>query len=268
MFPRRIFSQRSHLDAIAGMQRFHLDAPERVQLGNRVDVAIRGCGKLQVQWPHLALPNCPVQIHLPAVRVDRELTHKEVVAAQKRAKVHAHKAEVAARAKGEEEVAPTRAERARELARRGVFARLPTPSCHVVKPDNILEHSETGYSRDVEQQGWAQLMPPLDEGDEKNGEEGRREGGLGNPLKFSSERVALKVQQLQDEVVVAQRAHLRAKRRELPSEASAAQDLAKAIAEKDRVLRRARRAAYRKFYADYTRHRVLYQVCIDRDFEV
>jgi len=237
------------------MQRFHLDAPERVQLGNRIDVAIRGCGKLQVQWPALALPHCPVQIHLPAVRVDRELTHKEVAAAQKRARVHAHKAEVAARAKGEEEVVPTRAERARELARRGVFVRLPTPSCHVVKPENMLEHSETGYSRDVEQHGWAQLMSPLDEGDEKNGG-----AGLGHPLRFSSERVALKVQQLQDEVVAAQRTHLRAQRKELPSEPQAAEDLAKAIAGQERVLKRARRAAYRKFYADYTRHRVLYQV--------
>ena len=241
--------KRNHLDAIAGMQRFHFNAPPQVQFGNRVDVAVGGCGKLLVQWPSLALAGCPVQIYLPVVRADRSLTAKEVTAAKKQAADKARRAEVAARVRGDDVAAPTRAERARALAQQGVFARLPTPPCHVVKPGNVLENAVVGYTRGVEQQGWAHLASPLDA------------DGLGDPPEWSSAKVARKVHQRHGAHLAAHRAHLKASYKEAPVEEAAAA-LAHAVDAKARVVQRARRAAYRRFYADYTRHRVLDQVMV------
>ena len=51
------------------MQRYHLTAPARVEFGNRVEVAVEGCGKLLVKWPLLAIENAPIQIHLPVVNL-------------------------------------------------------------------------------------------------------------------------------------------------------------------------------------------------------
>ena len=33
------------------MQRFHIEAPEEVDKGNRLAVSIRSLGKLQIEWP-------------------------------------------------------------------------------------------------------------------------------------------------------------------------------------------------------------------------
>jgi hypothetical protein len=118
----------------------------------------------------------------------------------------------------------------------------------VVAPDNALDHAESGYTRAVEQQGWAHLASPLDA------------QGLGDPPEWGSARVAATVQRHLDAHVAAQRAHWKAVHKETPAAPAAADALAAAARAKEHVLRRARRAAYRRFYADYTRHRVLYQV--------
>jgi hypothetical protein len=83
--------------------------------------------------------------------------------------------------------------------------------------------------------------------------------GLGDPPEWGSARVATTVQRHLDDHVAAQRAHWKAVHKEAPA-AAAADALAAAAQAKEHVLRRARRAAYRRFYADYTLHRVLYQV--------